>query len=106
MKNKWLFSIRYLRLNIEEEDGCCVHSSNGRQRAVDRLGLPQTVNDVMDLLSNQDDPDYPIYRSGASKKDIAVTIATGIFDFRQKEWRLYVDRANSTPPIAVFPMEI
>lgn len=71
---------------------------------MDRMGSPQTVEDVVDFLSNQEDPDYPVYRCGTAK-DYVKTIATGIFDFTRKEWRLYVDKPNGSSPIAVFPME-
>ena len=57
------------------------------------------------MLSNADDSEYPIYRRG-TPKDIALTIATGIFDFKRKEWCMYVDNAKTSSPIAVFPMEI
>ena len=57
------------------------------------------------MLSNDDDKDYPIYRRG-TEKDIVLTIATGIFDFNRREWRLYVDNAKNSTPIAVFSMNL
>jgi hypothetical protein len=71
----------------------------------DRISPPLTVDNVLSLLSNADDPDFPIYRRGTSK-DIVLTIATGIFDFKKMEWRLYVDNAKNSSPIAIFPMNI
>lgn len=70
---------------------------------MDRIGLPQTIEDVANLLSNDDDPDYPIYRQ-TTEKDDGVTLATGIFDLKQKEWKIYVDRAQTSEPIAIFPL--
>lgn len=72
---------------------------------MERLGTPKTVGDVIGVLSNSDDQDYPIYRRG-TEKDVVVTIATGIFDFKSKEWKMYVDSAKTTHPIAVFPLDI
>jgi len=71
---------------------------------MDRIGLPQTIDDVANLLSNNDDPDYPIYRQ-ETEKDDGITLATGIFDFKQKKWKIYVDRAQTSEPIAIFPLE-
>lgn len=72
---------------------------------MDRLGSPSTRRDVIDMLSNDDDLDYPIYRRG-TEKDIVVTIATGIFDFRNMEWRLYVGNAKTSSPVAIFPINL
>lgn len=97
---------RFLRLKIEEDaDSLAMMSSNSRHSVMDRLGMPTTVADVVNILSNSDNLDYPIYRRG-TEKDVVVTIATGIFDFNRREWRMYVDTSNNTPPIAVFPMDI
>jgi len=49
---------------------------------MDRIGLPETIDDVANLLSNDDDPDYPIYRQ-ETEKDDGITLATGIFDLKQ-----------------------
>ena len=97
---------RYLRLEIlEDANGLAVLSSNGRHRVFDRTSAPSTVDNVIAVLSNSDDPDFPIYRRGTTK-DIVLTIATGIFDFKKMEWHLYVDKAKNSSPIAVFPMNI
>nr|CAH0106005.1 unnamed protein product [Daphnia galeata] len=97
---------KYLRLKINEDDnGLAVLSSNGRHRVMENLGLPTTIGEVIDMLSNDDDKDYPIYRRG-TEKDIVLTIATGIFDFNRREWRLYVDNAKNSTPIAVFSMNL
>ena len=98
--------VRFLRLKIDEDaNGLAVLSSNGRHCVMERLGTPKTVGDVIGVLSNSDDQDYPIYRRG-TEKDVVVTIATGIFDFKSKEWKMYVDSAKTTHPIAVFPLDI
>ncbi len=79
-----------------------VLSSNGHHHVMETLGLPTNIEEVVDMLSNDDDQDYPIYRRG-TEKDIVLTIATGIFDFNRREWRLYVDNAKKSRPIATFP---
>lgn len=95
-----------MRLKINEDDnGLAVLSSNGRHRVMENLGLPTTIGEVIDMLSNDDDQDYPIYRRG-TEKDIVLTIATGIFDFNRREWRLYVDNAKNSQPIASFSMNL
>lgn len=98
---------KYLRLtNIaEDHEGLAVLSSNGRHQVFDKLGSPSTVADVIEMLSNQDDKDFPVFRLG-TPKDAVVTIATGIFDCKRKEWTLYTSNPKTTKPIAVFPMEL
>ena len=88
----------------EDENGLAVLSSNSRHCVMNRLGSPTTSSDVINILSNDDDHDYPIYRRG-TEKDIVVTIATGIFDLKRREWRMYVDNAKTSSPIAVFPID-
>lgn len=70
---------------------------------MDNLGLPTNIDAVIDMLSNDEDQDYPIYRRG-TEKDIVLTIATGIFDFNRREWQLYADNAKHAKPIAKFSM--
>lgn len=97
---------KYLRLKIDEDaNGLAVLSSDGRHRVMERIGSPNTIDEVIDLLSNDEDQDYPIFRRG-TEKDIVLTIATGIFDFNRREWRLYADNAKNTKPIAIFPMNM
>lgn len=97
---------RYLRLKIDEDaNGLAVLSSDGRHRVMERIGSPTTIDEVVDLLSNDEDQDYPIFRRG-TEKDIVLTIATGIFDFNRREWSLYADNAKNTKPIAIFPMNM
>jgi hypothetical protein len=104
--HKLFTSIRYLRLKINEDhNGLAVLSSNGRHHVMETLGLPTNIGEVVDMLSNDDDQDYPIYRRG-TEKDIVLTIATGIFDFNRREWRLYVDNAKNSRPIATFSMNL
>ena len=89
----------------EDHNGLAVLSSNGRHRVMEALGLPTTIGEVVDMLSNDDDQDYPIYRRG-TEKDVVLTIATGIFDFNRREWRLYADNAKNSRPIASFSMNL
>jgi hypothetical protein len=79
-------------------------SSNGRHQVMSKAS-PSTVQDVMDLLSDETDKDYPLYRRGTPKDEV-VTIATGIFDFRQMVWRIYANKSSDSLPIAVFPINI
>ncbi len=95
-----------MRLELDEvKTGVDYLSSAARHEVMDRIALPRTIYDVINILSNDDDPDYPIYRRG-TEKDEDVTLATGIFDFKSKEWRIYVDRAQTSDPIAIFPLQI
>lgn len=97
---------KYLRLtNIDEDhQGLAVMSSNGRHQVFDKLGSPATISEVIEMLSNQDDKDFPVFRLGTPKDEV-VTIATGIFNCKRKEWTLYTSNPSTTKPIAVFPME-
>ena len=98
--------VRYLRLRItEDSQSLAVLSSDGRHVALNKAGSPNTVQDVVNLLSDESDDDYPLYRRG-TPKDHVLTIATGIFDLKRKTWSIYADKAASSRPIAVFPIEI
>lgn len=98
---------RFLRLTHipEDHEGLAVLSSNGRHKVFDALGPPNTTDDVISMLSNQDDAEYPIYRRGTAKDNV-LTISTGIFDLKRLEWRLYADNAKTSTPIAIFPLNI
>lgn len=98
-------SNRFLRLNIEEDLDFGVNSSQARHRVLDSYDPPKTFNDVIELLSNNDDDVYPIHRRGKLQHPIA-TIATGVFDFKRKLWLMYVGQPNKSLPIASFPLEI
>lgn len=95
---------RFLRLNIRQADERKI-SSICRLREMHRIGLPHSIQDVSNLLSDQSDPDYPVHRQGTSK-DCGYTIATGLFNFKQLKWIIHIGKPNATSPIAIIPLDI
>ena len=64
---------RYLHSNVEQySDPSSLH----RLARVKQLPQPANSNDILGLLGDTNDPDYPIY-CAASGPDTAATLATG-----------------------------
>mmetsp|Transcript_9869 Transcript_9869/g.16160 ORF Transcript_9869/g.16160 Transcript_9869/m.16160 type:complete len:401 (+) Transcript_9869:2252-3454(+) len=66
--------------------------------------LPFTEEGIKEILSDATDTDYPIYRN-ISKADKIITLASGIFDFKQKTFSLYDDQPSRAKPTLVVSLE-
>ncbi|KAG8227771.1 hypothetical protein J437_LFUL005778 [Ladona fulva] len=67
---------KYLRLKVPEVDGMIITSSDRRHAVMDNAPSPTTKQDVINILGDDSDKEYPIYREGKSE-DFVKTIATG-----------------------------
>lgn len=65
-----------MRLKVPEVVGLIIDSSVHRMAAIDRHDQPKTLQDVMDILSDQTDDDYRVYQE-IRPEDYVKTIATG-----------------------------
>jgi hypothetical protein len=90
---------RYLRLKIPEN----VYATNiHRHRAIQRHATPTDANMVKNILSDQSDPIFPIFRT--ENQEDTKTVAVGIFEVRQLQWKIYVGKPNQTEPVAIIPI--
>ncbi|XP_014207370.1 uncharacterized protein LOC106638619 [Copidosoma floridanum] len=94
---------KYMRLKVPEVVGCIIDSSIHRMEAINRHDQPKTLQDVIDVLSDQTDDDYRVYQE-IHPDDYVKTIATGIFDCIERTWSIYTDKPSSSKPIVVLPI--
>lgn len=55
--------------------GAIIDSSNARHKVFDRCGKPKNMKDVINILGDESDPKYSVFRTG--DKDIVHTICVG-----------------------------
>lgn len=116
---------RYLRIQPPELKKAHLSSAH-RHRTVDKYPKPERRTIIEDILSDQSDPEYSIFRT----KDIisVVTVAVGkwqpsggqlwlvatnlsnfdsiagIFDISNRQWSIYTEPPNKSGPVAVLPI--
>eukprot|EP01084_Bolivina_argentea_P142068 249599_1 len=79
----------YLRLNVQQEiDVSSEHRLNRTQEIIQQNGIPKHEQDIVQILGDVSDSEYPIYRSGNSP-DSAATLATAIFDLHGQSVSIY-----------------
>ena len=66
---------RFLRLSTIQDDRMVVSSSHRHARA-NQFPNPKNRHDLLELLSDTEDPVHPFFREG-SAKDIGKTVALG-----------------------------
>ncbi|XP_019644125.1 PREDICTED: uncharacterized protein LOC109485133 [Branchiostoma belcheri] len=64
-------------------------STEHRKARAAQMGSPYDLRNIVDILGDTEDPDYPIYRS-PNNKDGAETVATAIYDFSQGHFTVYL----------------
>ncbi|CAH1230212.1 Hypp288 [Branchiostoma lanceolatum] len=70
-------------------------STEHRKARVAQMANPYDLKNIVDILGDTQDPDYPIFRT-PNKKDDAETVATGIYDFSQGHFSVYLDNPKNT----------
>jgi len=71
---------RYLRSKVAEQPGVAFESSTHRHKAISKHLKPNTIEKVKEVLSDESDADYPVFRTGATSKnkpDYVKTVAVG-----------------------------
>jgi hypothetical protein len=75
-----------------------------RHEAIQRHPKPETVEIVKNILSDRSDPTFAVFRLGDKEPDLTVTVAVGIFDISNRQWRIYSEQPTVSDPIAVLPL--
>ncbi|KAJ9586092.1 hypothetical protein L9F63_020289, partial [Diploptera punctata] len=96
----------YLRLKMPESDvKMLMESNNHRHQCMDCFSHPKSRKDVINMLGDQTDKRYPIFRE-MSDSDYLITVAVGIFDCVGRTWSIYADNPKTNAPIVVLPMDV
>ncbi|PSN46475.1 hypothetical protein C0J52_06877 [Blattella germanica] len=91
----------YLRLNVPEVEETMT-SSRHRHASLGSFPKPKCRKDVINMLGDQSDKEYPVFR----QTDYAETVAVGIFDCVKRTWSLYADNPKKNDPIMVLPLNL
>ena len=70
-------------------------SSIRRKAAADKLPLPTGKAMVLNILGDNSDSAYPIFRR-PSATDPGMTVATGVFDLNAGTWEIYLDNPKNS----------
>ncbi|KAJ9586090.1 hypothetical protein L9F63_020287, partial [Diploptera punctata] len=93
-------------LIMKYEDGeQMIESSNHRHQRMDCFSDPKTRKDVINMLGDQADKIYPIFRE-MGDSDYVKTVAVGIFDCVKKTWSIYSDNPKTSDPVLVLPLQL
>lgn len=115
---------RYLRLKLEEIEGVGMESSTHRHKTIGRHLPPNNVSKIKSILSDQSDPEYPVFRQG-KKQDFVKTVAVGkinllafsvthkfsftlflgVFDITNRKWYIFMEPPANAMPVAVLPID-
>ncbi|XP_035686378.1 uncharacterized protein LOC118422742 [Branchiostoma floridae] len=69
-------------------------STEHRKARAAQMASPYDLKNIVDILGDTQDPDYPIYRT-PNNKDGAETVATAIYDFSQGHFLVYLDNPKA-----------
>lgn len=78
-------------------------SSEHREEAYRKLPMPVDVTSTLNVLGDQSDTKYSIFRDGNETSQV-VTVATGVFNFTKGNWTLYSKNPKTCIPIAEYPL--
>ncbi|RLU16112.1 hypothetical protein DMN91_011871 [Ooceraea biroi] len=95
----------YLRLKVAEVEGLIIQSSIKRMKAISKHPPAKCRQDVIDILSDQTDDEFRVYQE-IGCDDYVKTLATGIFDCKERTWSIYTDKPQCNEPILVIPMQL
>ncbi|EZA47863.1 Acyl-coenzyme A:6-aminopenicillanic-acid-acyltransferase 40 kDa form [Ooceraea biroi] len=96
---------KYLRLKVAEVEGLIIQSSIKRMKAISKHPPAKCRQDVIDILSDQTDDEFRVYQE-IGCDDYVKTLATGIFDCKERTWSIYTDKPQCNEPILVIPMQL
>ncbi|XP_047468432.1 uncharacterized protein LOC125024676 [Penaeus chinensis] len=98
-----LHTNKYLRLEVPEDEGLCMESSNHRHTRAHSCCPPTTRAALLALLSDTEDATYPFFREGGDP-DFVKTITLGVFDLEEKTWTLWMKNPRSADPLVTLPL--
>ncbi|XP_013133546.1 PREDICTED: uncharacterized protein LOC106099525 isoform X1 [Papilio polytes] len=92
----------YLREKVQEVTGDIIDSSVTRMKAIHSHAPPRSRRDIESVLSDTTYKDYPVFQT---RLDAPIqTIAAGIFDMSARTWSIYIDKPDSSEPVAILPI--
>ncbi|KAF2353623.1 Peptidase C45 [Trinorchestia longiramus] len=92
---------KYLRLAVEEDKEFEDASSTHRQQRAQCCKDPDSKITLLELLSDTQDKEYPIFREG---QDDIYTVTVGIFDLREKTWTFYMKNPQMSDQLTSLPL--
>ncbi|XP_076040741.1 C45 family peptidase tan [Oratosquilla oratoria] len=98
-----LHTNKYLRLQIPEDEGLCMASSEHRHARAGDCCPPETRTALLALLSDTHDTEYPFFREGGDP-DFVKTVTLGVFDLEEKTWTLWMKNPRTADPILTLPL--
>ncbi|XP_037777999.1 uncharacterized protein LOC119574678 [Penaeus monodon] len=98
-----LHTNKYLRLEVPEDEGLCMESSNHRHTRAHSCCPPTTRAALLALLSDTEDATYPFFREGGDP-DFVKTVTLGVFDLEEKTWTLWMKNPRSADPLVTLPL--
>ena len=78
---------KHLKIGIEHDEGD--NSTRHRQKRVNELPPPSTIDDIRNILGDTQDQAYPIYRD--------ITLSTLILNGKTKTLEVWIDKNPSLP---------
>jgi len=80
------------------------NSSTARQQRINQLPAPENMNNIISILGDTANKEYPIYRDGAPPDIGIITVATGAFDLIGGQ--MYVYQANPKTSIPALKLSL
>ncbi|XP_060066549.1 beta-alanyl-dopamine/carcinine hydrolase-like [Ylistrum balloti] len=92
----------YKHLHVEEMDN--LSSTIARMKRILEFKAPSTAQEVKTILGDTQNAEYPIYRT-PSATDIGKTVATALFDLKERQMELYLDNPKfAQSPVFALPL--
>jgi len=79
-------------------------SSAHRSTRADQMPAPQNAADILQILGDTNDSQYPIYRNGVAPDTNVATTATGLFDLVGKTLQIWLDNPKTSSSIMTLKM--
>lgn len=92
---------RYLRLKYPENVCISANFSHAREDRIKKIGIPKSTEDVLQILGDTENYNNPIYWDKYVK-----TVCTGIFNFKNMTWAIYMDNPKTSTPVVTLPINI
>jgi len=78
-------------------------SSIHRKNVVDSYPIPKSPNDILKILGDTSDPQWPIFRN-SNPPDCCSTVASALFDLKNESMSLFYGNPFTSSPIHVFSL--
>ena len=87
---------------VPEIEGNIIALSDHRLELFEKMPVPKTRQDLINMLGDQSDKKFPVYHT--MKGDPVVTLAVGIFDCIARTWSIYSTNPKESEPLMVLPL--